>query len=822
MFKGLTKRAQKILALMAQEEAKRFHADQLLPEHIILAVLKEGEGQALKVLHKTGIDASKLQVEIEKNIFKNKAGFILGDVPLSKRGKKILEDSADEARKFSHEYIGTEHLILAAAKEPGSIISMFFYNNGISIDLLRESITEITAILRNDNKISKQISVNKKNIIPASKNTPLLNEFAKDLTEMARNNKLDPIIGREKEISRVVQVLARRTKNNPILLGEPGVGKTAIVEGLATIISNRSAPEVLHGKRLMVLDLASVIAGTKYRGEFEERLKRIMKEIKSARDVILFIDEIHTIVGAGGAEGAIDASNMLKPALSRGEIQCIGATTLGEYRKNIEKDTALERRFQPILIEEPTGEETIEILKGIKNYYEEFHNVTYTEEAIVLSVKLASRYITDRLLPDKAIDIIDEAGSRKRIMSREKPEELDNVIKEIEDLNHEKKSYVNNQDYEKAAAVRDSLNNLKEKKDTIEHNWRKEIRLEHNLIEENDIYRVLSEMTGIPLSRIAENETEKLLKIEDYLHETVVGQEEAIYSVASAIRRGRAGISSPERPLGSFIFLGPTGVGKTLLAKTLAEYMFGTQDALIRIDMSDYMEKHNSSRLVGSPPGYVGYEEGGVLTEKVRRKPYCVILFDEIEKAHSDVFNLMLQILEEGELQDNLGHRVSFRNAVIIMTSNAGARDISTGFSLGFKAQENITYQEIRSSALNELKRIFRPEFLNRVDETVVFDSLSKDQIELILEKQLDELRKRVSDKNLIIEVTEPAKEYLITEGWDSRYGARPLRRVLQKEVEDRMSTLIIKKEIVDNTSVIIDFNGDELVIMDKAEKVNT
>ncbi len=822
MFKGLTKRAQKILALMAQEEAKRFHADQLLPEHIILAVLKEGEGQALKVLHKTGIDSAKLQVEIEKNIFRNKAGFILGDVPLSKRGKKILEDSAEEARKLNHEYIGTEHLILAAAKEPGSIISMFFYNNGVSIEMLRESITEVTAIIKNDNKISKQISVNKKNIIPVSKNTPLLNEFAKDLTEMARNNQLDPIIGREKEISRVVQVLARRTKNNPILLGEPGVGKTAIVEGLATIIANRSAPEVLHGKRLMVLDLASVIAGTKYRGEFEERLKRIMKEIKNSRDVILFIDEIHTIVGAGGAEGAIDASNMLKPALSRGEIQCIGATTLGEYRKNIEKDTALERRFQPILIEEPTRDETIDILRGIKNYYEEFHNVTYTEEALVLSVQLASRYITDRLLPDKAIDIIDEAGSRKRIMSREKPEELDRVIKQIEDLNHEKKSHVNNQDYEKAAAVRDSLNNLKEKKDSLENKWRQEIRLEHNLIEDGDIYRVISEITGIPLSRIAENETEKLLKIEDYLHNTVVGQQEAISSVASAIRRGRAGISAPERPLGSFIFLGPTGVGKTLLAKTLAEFMFGSQDALIRIDMSDYMEKHNSSRLVGSPPGYVGYEEGGVLTEKVRRKPYCVILFDEIEKAHPDVFNLMLQILEEGELQDNLGHRVSFRNAVIIMTSNAGARDISTGFSLGFKAQEHITYEEIRSSALNELKRIFRPEFLNRVDETVVFDSLSRAQIEMILEKQLDELRKRVSDKNLVIEVTESAKEYLIKEGWDSRYGARPLRRVLQKEVEDRMSTLIIKREIVDNTSVLIDFNGDELVIMNKEQKVNT
>ena len=822
MFKGLTKRAQKILALMAQEEAKRFHADQLLPEHIILAVLKEGEGQALKVLHKTGVDSVKLQIEIEKNIFKNKAGFILGDVPLSKRGKKILEDSAEEARKLNHEYIGTEHLILAAAKEPGSIISMFFYNSGISIEILRESISEVTALVKNDNKITKQISVNKKNIVPAGKNTPLLNEFAKDLTEMARNNKLDPIIGREKEISRVVQVLARRTKNNPILLGEPGVGKTAIVEGLATIISNKSAPEVLHGKRLMVLDLASVIAGTKYRGEFEERLKRIMKEIKNTRDVILFIDEIHTIVGAGGAEGAIDASNMLKPALSRGEIQCIGATTLSEYRKNIEKDTALERRFQPILIEEPTADETIEILKGIKNYYEEFHNVTYTEEALILSVKLASRYITDRLLPDKAIDIIDEAGSRKRIMSRDKPQELDQVIKQIEDLNHEKKGHVNNQDYEKAAAVRDSLNNLKDKKDSLEDKWKKEIRLEHNLIENADIYKVIAEITGIPLSRIAENETEKLLKIEDYLHETVVGQEDAISSVASAIRRGRAGISAPERPLGSFIFLGPTGVGKTLLAKTLAEFLFGTQDALIRIDMSDYMEKHNSSRLVGSPPGYVGYEEGGVLTEKVRRKPYCVILFDEIEKAHPDVFNLMLQILEEGELQDNLGHRVSFRNAVIIMTSNAGARDISTGFSLGFKAQEHITYDEIKSSALNELKRIFRPEFLNRVDETVVFNSLSKAQIEMILEIQLDELRKRVSDKNLVIEVTESAKEYLIHEGWDSRYGARPLRRVLQKEVEDRMSTLIIKREIVDNTSVLIDFNGDELVIMDKAEKVNT
>ncbi|MCP5513974.1 MAG: ATP-dependent Clp protease ATP-binding subunit [Spirochaetales bacterium] len=814
MFKGLTKRAQKVLALIAQEEAKRFHADQLLPEHIILALLKEGEGQALRILKKLGIEPVQLQVEIENNIFKNKGGFLLGDVPLSKRGRKVLEDSAEEARKFSHEYIGTEHLLLASAKEPGSIISMFLASRGITTEILRDTVSEMSEISKSDGKISKQIAVSKK-IIPGSggKNTPLLNEFSRDLTEMAISGQLDPVIGREKEINRVIQIMARRTKNNPILLGEPGVGKTAIVEGLAARIAFRKAPDILHDKRLMILDLASVIAGTKYRGEFEERLKRIMKEIKAAGDIILFIDEIHTIVGAGGAEGAIDASNMLKPALSRGEIQCIGATTLSEYRKNIEKDSALERRFQPVLIEEPTAAETIEILNGVKKHYEEYHNVTYSEQAVNIITRLASRYLTDRLLPDKAIDILDEAGSRKRIATREKPEELDNINKQIDDLNFEKKNYVNNQDYEKAASIRDMINNLREQKDVVESTWKKTLRIEHNLIDENDIYQVLAEITGIPVARIAESESEKLLKIEDHLHKTVIGQEEAITAVSSAIRRRRAGISSHARPLGSFIFLGPTGVGKTLLAKTLAEFLFGTTDALVRVDMSDYMEKHNSSRLVGSPPGYIGYDEGGVLTEKVRRKPYCVILFDEIEKAHPDVFNLLLQILEEGEIQDNLGHRISFRNAVIIMTSNAGARDISTGFSLGFKQNTDISYSEIKSSALNELKRIFRPEFLNRVDEIVVFQSLNRDEMHHIFDNMINELKERLSEKRLEITVTEEARNFLIEKGWDSRFGARPLRRVIQKEVEDVLSTMIISGILDDNSHAVVDFKNDKINI---------
>ncbi|MCL2705656.1 MAG: ATP-dependent Clp protease ATP-binding subunit [Spirochaetaceae bacterium] len=813
MFKGLTKRAQKVLALIAQEEAKRFHADQLLPEHIILALIKEGEGQALKILKKFKIEPAQLQIEIENNLFKDRGGFLLGDVPLSKRGRKVLENAAEEAKKFNHEYIGTEHLLLAASNEPGSIVSMFLISRGITPEILRDAIAEMSEIGKSDNKIGKQIAVIKKPLASGGKNTPLLNEFSKDLTEMAAAGKLDPVIGREREIGRVIQILARRTKNNPILLGEPGVGKTAIVEGLATRIASYKVPDILYYKRVMILDLASVIAGTKYRGEFEERLKRIMKEIKSAGDIILFIDEIHTIVGAGGAEGAIDASNMLKPALSRNEIQCIGATTLNEYRKNIERDTALERRFQPVLIEEPAFDETIEILEGIKKYYENFHNVTYSDEAVKAVVKLASRYITDRLMPDKAIDILDEAGARKRIAVRVKPEELDNINKQLDELNAEKKTYVNNQDYEKAASVRDKINNLREEKDIIESSWKETVKVKQNLIDESDIHQVLAEITGIPISHIAEDESKKLLKIEDYLHKTVIGQEDAIKVVSSSIRRRRTGISSHAKPLGSFIFLGPTGVGKTLLGKTLAEFLFGSPDSLIRIDMSDYMEKHNSSRLVGSPPGYIGYDEGGVLTEKVRRKPYCVVLFDEIEKAHPDVFNLLLQILEEGEIQDNLGHRVSFRNAVVIMTSNAGARDISSGFSLGFKNSGDITYAEIKSSALNELKRIFRPEFLNRVDDIVVFESLTKEQMGMICDNMVKELEKRLSEKHIGIKVTEAAKNNLIEKGWDSRYGARPLRRVIQNDIEDQLSVMVINGEITSHSTAVVDYQDSKIII---------
>jgi len=812
MFKGLTKRAQKVLALIAQEEAKRFHADQLLPEHIILALIKEGEGQALKILKKFKIEPAQLQVEIENNIFK-RGGFLLGDVPLSKRGRKVLENSAEEAKKFNHEFIGTEHLLLAAANEPGSIVSMFLISKGISPEILRDAISEMSEIAKSDNKLGKQLAVVKKPLSAGGKNTPILNEFSKDLTEMAVSGQLDPVIGREREIGRVIQILARRTKNNPILLGEPGVGKTAIVEGLATRIALYKVPDILYYKRVMVLDLASVIAGTKYRGEFEERLKRIMKEIKSAGDIILFIDEIHTIVGAGGAEGAIDASNMIKPALSRNEIQCIGATTLSEYRKNIERDSALERRFQPVLIEEPAYDETIEIIEGIKKYYEDFHNVTYSNEAVKTVVKLASRYITDRLMPDKAIDILDEAGARKRIAVRVKPDELDSLNKQLDELNAEKKTYVNNQDYEKAASIRDRINNLREEREVIESSWKETVKVKQNLIDETDIHQVLAEITGIPIAHIAEDESEKLLKIEDYLHKTVIGQEDAIKVVSSSIRRRRTGISSHKKPLGSFIFLGPTGVGKTLLGKTLAEFLFGSPDSLIRIDMSDYMEKHNSSRLVGSPPGYIGYDEGGVLTEKVRRKPYCVVLFDEIEKAHPDVFNLLLQILEEGEIQDNLGHRVSFRNAVVIMTSNAGARDISTGFSLGFKNSTDITYAEIKSSALNELKRIFRPEFLNRVDDIVVFESLTKEQMGLICDNMVKELETRLSEKHIGIKVTEAAKNNFIEKGWDSRYGARPLRRVIQNDVEDQLSVMVINGEITSHSTAIVDYQDSKIII---------
>ena len=631
----------------------------------------------------------------------------------------------------------------------------------------------------------------------------MLDSFARDLVLMASSGQLDPIVGRDREINRLMHILARRRKNNPVLIGEPGVGKTAIVEGFAQRIAQGTAPEVFQEKRIMVIDMGSLVAGTKFRGEFEERLKNLVKEVESVKNVILFIDEIHTIVGAGGSEGAVDAANILKPALARGTFQCIGATTMDEYRKHIEKDAALERRFQTVLVEEPDREHTLEILKGLRTNYENFHNVSFSDEALEAAVDLSSRYITSRMQPDKAIDLLDESGAHCRIAFVEKPAEMLNVEDKIQRLTDEKKHFVQVQAYEEAAKARDEINKLKYTLDMMAQEWRASLKLSRNIIDVEDICRTLSAMTGIPVSGISRNETEKLLKMEEYLHKFVVAQDDAIKAVSAAIRRSRAGIASPKRPLGSFIFLGPTGVGKTYLAKQLAQYLFGSEDALIRVDMSDYMEKHTTSRLVGSPPGYVGYGEGGWLTEKVRRKPYCVILFDEIEKAHPDVFNLLLQMLEEGEIQDSLGRRVSFRNAIIIMTSNAGTREFASDSMVGFRREEESQSRStIRSAALNELKRSFRPEFLNRIDEIVVFDMLRAEEIEAIFDLMLKELSDRLKEKGITISLSKRARKYFIEKGFDPKFGARPMRRLIQKELEDEIALKLINGELVPGSKV--------------------
>jgi ATP-dependent Clp protease ATP-binding subunit ClpC len=823
MFKGLTHRAQRILTVLAQDEAKRCKSDQVLPEHILLAILKEGEGVGFKALRSLKIDTLELRDDLDRSLERKRLGVLVGDLPLSRRARSLLEGAAEEANIAGSDYIGTEHFVVAAAREQGSVFERYLARAGVYYEQLRAAVRLLRDPLpgeRRDRPVSrpdlKAENRPEQRTSGGTGRTPLLDEFARDLTAMAREGRLDPVVGREREIGRVIRILSRRTKNNPVLVGEPGVGKTAIVEALAQRIAKGDVPQDLAQKRILALDLAAVVAGTKYRGEFEERLKRIMKEIAVSGGIILFIDEIHTVVGAGSAEGTIDASNMLKPALSRGEIQCIGATTLDEFRKRFEKDAALERRFQSVLVEEPTPAEAVEILEGVKERYEDFHGVAYTPRALEAAVELARRYVADRFLPDKAIDLLDEAGALKKVGSPARPPELEEIEEEIKRLTEDKLALVSTQNYERAAEVRDKVRRLKARLETIKAEMEASGRRERALVTEEEIREVLSEATGIPLARLAENDAERLLRLEEELHRRVVGQDEAIGAIASAIRRSRAGVSDGRRPLGSFIFLGPTGVGKTLVAKSLAEYLFGSEDALIRIDMSDFMERHNASRLVGSPPGYIGYEEGGMLTERVRRRPYSVVLFDEIEKAHPEVFNLLLQLLEEGELRDNLGHTVSFRTSVIIMTSNAGAREISSG-GLGFKPEERLlSYAEIKSSALSELKRRFNPEFVNRVDDIVVFRPLDKEEARKILELLSSELARRLAERGIALDVKESAKAYLAERGYDPAYGARPMRRLLQSRIEDRLAEEILAGRLPPGATAVVDVKKGELVVTSK------
>jgi ATP-dependent Clp protease ATP-binding subunit ClpC len=815
LSKGLTKRAQRILYIDAQEEARRFSSDQLLPEHIIIALLKEGGGLACKALLFLRIDLLDFRHTIENEIPRLSGTLILGDVPPSKRTISMMENAAEEAQISGNEFIGTEHLLFAAMREPNSSIQVYLNQRAVDTDMLRVVLQTTFNQADPLDKEGEFLTVEgyrsylfhtaeprgeKPSRQPRVKNaaypslTPTLDEYSRDLTTLAKAGKLDPLVGRGRELDRAIRILARRTKNNPVLVGAPGVGKTAIVEGLAQLFASGNAPEALNGRRILSLDLGSVVAGTKYRGEFEERLKKIMKEISLAGNVILFIDEIHTVIGAGGAEGTIDAANMLKPALSRGDIQCIGATTLQEYRKHFEKDAALERRFQGIMVEEPGLDETVDILRGLQKYYESHHRVSYTDGAVHSAVKLAQRYLPGRFMPDKAIDILDEAGAMRKLEFSVQPPEINGIEAEIEKLTREKGALVSSQDYERAAKIRDTVRSLRAQLETIREAWKRASRTERAMVEERDIRRVVAETTGIPLTHLEERESKRLLGLEAELHKQVIGQDEAVRRIASSVRRSRTGISSPHRPLGSFIFLGPTGVGKTLLAKALAVYLFGNEESLVRIDMSDYMEKHNASRLVGAPPGYIGYEEGGILTERIRRNPYRVILFDEIEKAHRDVFNLLLQVLEEGELKDNLGHTVNFRNTVIIMTSNAGVREISRDGRLGFGAGTGLMNSgEIEAAALSELRRFFSPEFINRVDDVVVFKTLTEKEVEMILELELVKLSQRLAEQGYRLNISHAARRILIEKGWDPKYGGRPLRRAIQKELEDPLATLILE-----------------------------
>ncbi len=800
MYTRFTERAQKVLAL-AQEEASRLHHPGVGTEHILLGLVREGEGIAAKALVSLGVSAEKVQQEVEKIIGPGQSQ--TNAMTYTPRAKKVIELSIDEARKLNHTYVGTEHILLGLIREGEGVAARVLANLNISLNKARQQVLQLLG--------GESVEANADK--DSSAGTPTLDSLARDLTQMARDGKLDPVIGRSNEIERVIQVLSRRTKNNPVLIGEPGVGKTAIAEGLAQRIVAGDIPETLRNKRVMVLDMGTVVAGTKYRGEFEDRLKKITEEIRHAGNVILFIDELHTLIGAGGAEGAIDASNILKPALARGELQCIGATTLDEYRKHIEKDAALERRFQPITVDQPTPEEAVQILKGLRDRYEAHHRVKITDEALEAAVRLSDRYITDRFLPDKAIDLIDEAASRVRLQSHTAPPNLKELEAQLEKVRNEKDAAVQSQEFEKAAAMRDQEQKLKQELESRKNEWKRMQDDNDIKVTAEDIAHIVAAWTGIPVKQLAEEESERLLNMEQILHDRVIGQNEAVTAVARAIRRARAGLKDPKRPIGSFIFLGPTGVGKTELARALAAAMFGDEDAMIRIDMSEYMERHTTARLVGAPPGYVGYEEGGQLTEKVRRKPYSVVLLDEVEKAHPEVFNILLQVLDDGRLTDGKGRTVDFRNTVIIMTSNVGAEMIRKGSSLGFKPDTANQYNDMKTKVMDELKKSFRPEFLNRIDEIIVFHPLTETEIGEIVELMVRELQKRLEEQDIRFTLTDKAKAFLAKEGFDPQYGARPLKRAIQRHIEDRLSEALLAGKVKRGDTIVIDSDDQGLVI---------
>lgn len=846
-MRNLSPRAKKILMVLAQDEARKIGSTQLLPEHVLLAILKSKDGLGYSAISELGLDADKLLQAVETFFRDDISSPTLDSIPKSRRYQFMIDIADIESSALHNNYIGTEHLLLAAVRDEGSVAAKFFTGEGYTINDLRFTVMELQSdvgsSIRQQNAESIVDSVfrsllnddaggglfgvfeeKKEKKQPADKSTSgqkqsFLSEYSRDLTKLARENKDDPVVGRDKEIHRVIQILSRRTKNNPVLTGEPGVGKTAIVEGLAQHIAAGKVPEGLLNKRILSLDLAAIVAGTKYRGEFEERMKKMMKELQENKDIILFIDELHTIIGAGGPEGTMDASNIMKPALSRGEIQIIGATTTKEYTRHIEKDLALERRFQVVKVEEPGDQETEEILNGIKTKYENYHKVIYDDAVIPAIVKLSRRYIPEKVLPDKAIDILDEAGAAKKIQEEARPTELAELEQNISQLIEEKTALVKNQDYESAALVRDKVIDLKRRLNVYSDLWKKSGASGTKRVSVSDIEHIISEMTGVPVERLSSSEAERIVHMEDELHNTVIGQNSAVSVISGAIRRARAGISSPKHPVGSFIFLGPTGVGKTQLAKALAKYLFGSEESLIRIDMSDFMEKHTASRLVGAPPGYVGYEEGGVLTEKVRRHPYSVVLLDEIEKAHPDIFNLLLQLLEEGELSDNLGHNVNFRNTVIIMTSNAGARQITNEGRVGFGTLDGVMpYEEIKAGAMNELKKLLSPELINRIDDVIVFDALSKKEVSKILDIQLAELGDRLAERGLTISLKPKAKEYLIENGYNPAMGARPMKRLLRKEIEDPLSMELLSNAGKDYNTVSIECNNGKIKV--KLEKL--